>query len=89
MHLPLQQGLRLLFLRPELFFYHCASASSITTRIKTSYIYEVIILFWAVRVHLPLQQGLRLAKDCCQLYFPDLVRVHLPLQQGLRQIDYR
>ena len=59
-HLPLQQGLR--------HFASCtacsrlpisASASSITTRIKTHFLQVVRLVRGHVRVHLPLQQGLR------------------------------
>ena len=60
----------------------CASASSITTRIKTKSTYR-FRGFFSVRVHLPLQQGLRHHLLNCDLFF-FLVRVHLPLQQGLR-----
>ena len=60
-HLPLQQGLRPASARQN---HHksvaCASASSITTRIKTVRFDFENNIKTKVRVHLPLQQGLRL-----------------------------
>ena len=59
-----------------------ASASSITTRIKT-FISTSFFSCCKVRVHLPLQQGLRQLVTSLKLeIYP--VRVHLPLKQGLR-----
>ena len=85
-HHPLQQGLRQSVNRDVLSIAQCASASSITTRIKTTnYInasyYEVL-----VRVHHPLQQGLRPMEYMSLHSLVWRVRVHHPLQQGLRQL---
>ena len=57
-HLPLQQGLRQRFFVLIIIVF-CASASSITTRIKTLSLPPQTSPQWRVRVHLPLQQGLR------------------------------
>ena len=83
-HLPLQQGLRRKKTLANVPKLCSASASSITTRIKTSLTSIHPSQLSSVRVHLPLQQGLRrlfLLQRVALLY----VRVHLPLQQGLRQ----
>ena len=59
-HLPLQQGLRLYICLTFVGYYsNSASASSITTRIKTKRTTAVKVQNADVRVHLPLQQGLR------------------------------
>ena len=60
-HHPLQQGLRLNFELPTNKCSTCASASSITTRIKTVGRGRYQGDAKAVRVHHPLQQGLRLS----------------------------
>ena len=83
-HLPLQQGLRLLNQVCVIGVTGIgASASSITTRIKTRQIRLINNFVFIVRVHLPLQQGLRLSLSSIVNTFGK-VRVHLPLQQGLR-----
>ena len=58
-HLPLQQGLRPENVGFDAFFATSASASSITTRIKTGCSQSFSCMLPSVRVHLPLQQGLR------------------------------
>ena len=58
-HLPLQQGLRQAIPESKYLLRYRASASSITTRIKTLSLPPQTSPQWRVRVHLPLQQGLR------------------------------
>ena len=84
-HLPLKQGLRLIFHCGRYWFHkHVRDHLPLKQGLRHPILFSYLLYIWEVRDHLPLKQGLR-PVSFWGFWSVGFVRDHLPLKQGLRR----